>query len=101
MAIGINDGGFECTTRGRMSERLFREPPPDLFVVCGRATKDGFTRSVKYNKAALASFPSDFRKRRRFTIPLCTIRQGDTQKNVFRHRSCAGGDDERISGGYI
>ena len=35
VAVGIDDGGFESTTCGRMSERLFRQQAPNFFAVCG------------------------------------------------------------------
>jgi hypothetical protein len=56
---------------------------------------------MERDKAALASFSSDFRKRRRFPIALCAIGQRDSQKDILRNRSCAGGDDEGVRDGDI
>jgi len=34
MAVGIEDGGFESATCGRMSGRLFGQQVPDFLIVC-------------------------------------------------------------------
>src|SRR4026208_171253 len=101
LAVGVDDGGFESTTCGRMRGRLFGQQVPDFLIVCGRTTKDGLAKLVKCEKATLAGFSSDFWERCCFAITLRAADQRDSQKDVCCNRSRTGGNDEGVRNGDI
>ncbi len=95
-AVGVDQGGFQGTTRGGLPRRLLAHAASRITVRFRRGTQQCAAEPGKGRQAGLPGFASDFGKRGGFPIALRAVRQRDADEHVLRDGTGACGYHERI-----